>query len=133
MILHAGSRREGLPPASLCAAGALLLGGGAVHLALTVEHFGEGTMQGVLFLLDGLVLVASGLWLVVSGARLARTMAVLAAVVTVAAYVASRTTGIPVFGRETWDQLGLWTTAGELVAAILIATYKTKSLRRERS
>ncbi|MGH2727749.1 MAG: hypothetical protein ACRDKS_12330 [Actinomycetota bacterium] len=52
---------------------------------------------------------------------------------TVAAYVASRTTGIPAFGREAWDQLGFWTTAGEFVAAILIVTYKTKSLRRERS
>jgi hypothetical protein len=119
MARHRDRRREGFPPAPLCAAGLLLGASGVVHLALTGEHFDEGTWQGILFLGDGIALSASSLWLVASGSSPSRVTAAAVAVLTAGAYFLSRTVGIPVFGRETWDQLGVWTSAGEIAGAFL--------------
>lgn len=100
-------------------AGGIFIAAGAVHLALTSEHFEEGAWQGWLFAVDGLALIGSGLWFVLSRSNPAALTAAGIAILTAVAYLASRTFGLPLFGREPWDSVGLLVTGGELVASAL--------------
>lgn len=73
---------------------------GAVHLYLVPAHLGEGVVLGLLFLLDGVGLIGAGLWLAARGRARAWLASAAIAAVTAGGYLASRTTGIPGFGRE---------------------------------
>jgi len=83
---------------------ALLVTGG-LHLALVPDHFEEATYAGWLFLADGVAAVALALVLLVHDRRWAWWASGLVAGVTVAAYVLSRTAGLPGLG----DDIGNWT------------------------
>ncbi|HEX5087433.1 MAG TPA: hypothetical protein VFV89_06460 [Nocardioides sp.] len=83
---------------------ALLVTGG-IHLALVPEHFEEATYAGWLFLVDGLAALALAAVLLVSDRRWVWVASGLVAGATVAAYVLSRTAGLPQLG----DDVGSWT------------------------
>jgi len=105
----------------------VLIAAGLVHLVLTPEHFHEGFTQGTAFAIDGVALVVAGGWLARSRSAAARLGAVGIAVATAAAYLASRTVGLPVFGREGWDLVGSFTSAAELASAALIAVISNEA------
>ena len=83
---------------------ALLVTGG-VHLALVPGHFEEAAYAGWLFLADGVAALALAAVLLVSDRRWVWLASALVAGVTVAAYVLSRTAGLPRLG----DDIGNWT------------------------
>jgi hypothetical protein len=83
---------------------ALLVTGG-IHLALVPEHFEEATYAGWLFLADGIAAVALAVVLLVHDRRWVWWASGLVAGVTIAAYVLSRTAGLPGLS----DDIGNWT------------------------
>jgi hypothetical protein len=83
---------------------ALLVTAG-IHLALVPEHFEEAAYAGWLFLADGVAALALAAVLLVSDRRWVWLASALVAGVTVAAYVLSRTAGLPRLG----DDIGNWT------------------------
>ena len=113
MIAHRVSLRR-------VASAAILFGAGVVHFALAPEHFGEGGLQGASFVVDGLLLVGAAAWLVRSGSAIARLTTSGIAAATALAYVTSRTVGLPVFGHEEWELVGLLTTSAEIASVPLV-------------
>jgi hypothetical protein len=93
---------------------------GLIHLLLAREHFSEGLVLGLLFVMDGAALIGVSLWLAARPTARAREAAVLVLVLTAIAYLASRTIGLVGFGHETWDVVGVLTTAAEAIAAVAL-------------
>lgn len=119
------------------AVAALLVGGGAVHLALAPSHFGESTAEGIGFL------VAAWLQIALAVAVLLRpSRAVVLAVVTVsagciAAWAVSRIWGLP-FGEHSGhaEQVTVvdgFTVAMEALTIVLSASLLSVSVRRAHS
>lgn len=121
---------DGSPPTALGHTGsialrnlvaAVLAASAGVHAALAPEHLREAPRLGVAFVAAALLLLVLAAALV--RARRPRNPAVLAAgalAVLVAAYVASRTSGLPLLGEhdEPFDALGLETQAVQLVGLV---------------
>jgi hypothetical protein len=82
-----------------------LLATGGIHLALVPEHFEEATYAGWLFLVDAVAALALALVLLVHDRSWVWLASGLVAGVTLAAYVLSRTAGLPSLG----DDIGNWT------------------------
>src|SRR5262245_26946382 len=113
---------------------ALLVTGG-IHLALVPEHFEEATYAGWLFLLDSVAALGLAVLLLMSDRRWLWVAAGSLGAVTVAAYVLSRTAGLPRLG----DDVGSWTDplsfpalAAE-VALVAIAVVKVSGSASRRS
>jgi hypothetical protein len=114
---------------------ALLVTGG-IHLALVPEHFDEAAYAGWLFLVDGLAALALAAVLLVSDRRWVWMASGLTAGATVAAYVLSRTAGLP----RLSDDIGNWTeplsfpalAAEVAVVAIAVARLSGSASRRSR-
>jgi hypothetical protein len=114
---------------------ALLVTGGS-HLALVPEHFHEATYAGGLFLLDSVAALGLAVVLLVSDRRWLWAAAGAVGALTVAAYVLSRTAGLPRLG----DDVGNWTDplsfpalAAEIaLVAIAVARLNGSASRRSR-
>jgi hypothetical protein len=114
---------------------ALLVTGG-IHLALVPEHFEEAAYAGWLFLVDGLAALALAAVLLVTDRRWVWVVSGLVAGATVAAYVLSRTAGLPQLG----DDVGSWTdplsfpalAAEVTVVVVAIARLSGSASRRSR-
>jgi hypothetical protein len=114
---------------------ALLVTGG-IHLALVPEHFEEAAYAGWLFLVDGLAALVLAAVLLVSDKRWVWLASGLVAGVTIAAYVLSRTAGLPRLG----DDIGNWTeplsfpalAAEVTVVVIAVARLSGSASRRSR-
>jgi len=91
---------------------------GLVHLVLVPEHLKEMPALGVLFIVDSVALVAAGLWLFVAERDDAAWATAAVAGATATAYLVSRTIGLPVFGHEEWELLGVLTTLVEVAVAL---------------
>jgi hypothetical protein len=93
-----------------------------VHVALAPEHLGESALLGLGFLASAALLLALGLGIYVrpDSVRLPRLIALLSGAL-IAAYVASRTVGLPVLhpAPEAVDPLGVITKGVEVVAVAL--------------
>lgn len=76
--------------------------------------------MGALFLIDALALLLASVWLAGRGSAGSWLTSGSIAALTMAAYLGSRTLGLPQMGREAWDAVGLATTAAE--AAVAAAT-----------
>src|SRR6266516_531693 len=74
---------------------ALLLGAGAVHLALAPSHFGESTAEGVGFLVAAWLQVGLAVALVLRTTRARLTGAIVVSAACIAAWAVSRTVGLP--------------------------------------
>jgi hypothetical protein len=116
---------------------ALLVGAGAVHLALSPSHFGESTVEGAGFL------VAGWLQLALAGAVLLRPVrpVVLAVVATsaacIGAWAVSRIWGLP-FGEhadhaEAVTALDATTVVMEAITLVLAGVLLSSSVRRFRA
>jgi hypothetical protein len=81
-----------------CLAG-LLVGAGAIHLAMTPSHFGESAVEGVGFLASAWIQLALAGVVLVRPTRRALVAVAAANVVFVAVWLVSRTTGLP-FGAN---------------------------------
>lgn len=90
---------------------------GGVHLQITPHHLEESRFFGTLFLLDGVLFIAFASWLSIRTSPSAWRAAGSLSVLTSLAYFASRTIGIPGMHAETWDLLGLTTTAAQVAVA----------------
>ena len=101
--------------------GTVAVATGVVHLALVPAHFEEGAWLGALFLADGVALAAAGIWVMAARSPLARASASGVLLLTVVAYLVSRTLGLPGFGHEAWDALGMGTSAAEVAAVVALA------------
>jgi hypothetical protein len=75
--------------------GALLVGAGAIHLALAPTHIAEKTALGWGFLLAGWAQVGAAVLVVAVPRRWTRGLAAAVSIVTLAAWVMSRTSGLP--------------------------------------
>jgi hypothetical protein len=95
---------------------------GGVHLQITPHHLSESRFFGTVFLLDGAFFIAIAAWLSIRQSATAWRAAGSLAAMTTLAYVVSRTVGIPGMHEETWDVLGLTTTALQVaVAGVAVA------------
>jgi hypothetical protein len=108
-----------LVPAALLAGCAFSAG---THIALAPEHLRESASLGLSFLLAAALLLAFGLGIFLrpSGIQLPLLIALLS-VALIAAYVASRTAGLPVLHPEpeAVDRVGVITKAIELAVLVL--------------
>ena len=106
-------------PLSLLAACAFSAG---THIALAPEHLGESALLGLSFLVAAVLLVALGLGAFTRprSLRLPLLIALLSAAL-IAAYIASRSVGLPILHPESEpvDVVGVTTKAAELVALTL--------------
>jgi hypothetical protein len=93
-----------------------------VHVALAPDHLGESALLGVGFLGSAAMLLALGLGIYVrpDSVRLPPLIALLSSAL-LAAYVASRTVGLPVLhpAPEAVDPVGVITKGVEVVAVVL--------------
>jgi hypothetical protein len=113
-----------------------LLVTGGIHLALVPEHFEEAAYAGWLFLVDAVVALALAAALLVRDRRWLWLASGCVAAATVAAYVLSRTAGLPRLG----DDVGNWTeplsfpalAAEVAVVVIAIARLSGSASRRSR-
>ena len=113
-----GARREAIP-AALLAACAFSAG---THIALAPEHLSESVSLGLGFLMAAALLLTLGLGIFVrSGSRALPLLIALVSVGLIAAYVVSRTAGLPVMHPEpeAVDRIGVITKAVELMALFL--------------
>jgi FtsP/CotA-like multicopper oxidase with cupredoxin domain len=105
------------------AAGSALAAAGIVHLWVSPHHLHESLPLGLAFVADGIVLLAISIG-VFFGKEVARKFAPAVCLATAAAYVLSRTTGIPGGHAESWDLLGIATSSLEMaVAAWAVAPF----------
>jgi hypothetical protein len=106
-------------PLSLLAACAFSAG---IHVALAPDHLGESTALGLSFLVAAALLLALGLGTFARprSMRLPLLIALLSAAL-IAAYIASRSAGLPILHPEPEpvDAVGVTTKAVELVALTL--------------
>ena len=89
-----------------------------IHFALTPEHVEESTRLGVGFALSGVLLLVLAVQIYVRPrSSSAPVLAALLLVALIAAYLLSRTVGLPGSGHETesFDAVGLATKSVELV------------------
>jgi hypothetical protein len=86
--------------ASRWALAALLVGAGAVHVAMAPSHFGESTAEGLGFLAAGWLQIGLGGAVLVRLSRRVWSATIAVSAVTVGAWVVSRTTGLP-FGAHS--------------------------------
>ncbi len=99
--------------------GALLLGAGAIHLALAPSHLGESTVEGVGFVVAAWAQIACALWLLVRPTRAAAVATITLSVLLVAVWVVSRTAGLP-FGAHSGHAEAVGFVDGVTVALELV-------------
>ena len=105
-----------------------------IHAGLIPEHLGEMPLLGVSFIFAVLVLLAIGAAVAIRPeAQLSASLAALLFAGLILAYVASRTTGLPVFEPEPErvDAIGIVTVAVQLVG-LLAALWLTRTAGRQR-
>jgi hypothetical protein len=108
---------------------------GGVHLALVPEHFEEATYSGWLFLADSVAALALAAALLVTDRVWLWAASGGVAALTVAAYVLSRTAGLPQLG----DDIGNWTEPLSFpalvaeVAVVVIALVRVSGAASRRS
>jgi hypothetical protein len=103
---------------------ALLVGAGAVHLAMAPPHFGESTVEGVGFLVAAWLQVGLGVAVVLRPSRGVITAVIALSTAAIAAWAVSRTAGLP-FGEHSGHAESVTIVDGMTVAmeaaAIVIA------------
>jgi hypothetical protein len=104
---------------------ALLVGAGAVHVAMAPSHFGESTVEGLGFLAAGWLQLALGGAVLLRPSRFVWGATIAVSAATVFAWVISRTTGLP-FGAHSGHAESVTivdglTVAMEGAAAVLAA------------
>ena len=105
---------------------------GAIHLALVPEHFEEAAYAGWLFLGDSVAALTLALLVLVSDRRWLWIGAGAVGAATVAAYLLSRTAGLPRLG----DEVGSWTeplSFPALAAEVAVVVIAVARLSRPRS
>jgi hypothetical protein len=104
--------------------GALLVGAGAVHVAMAPSHFGESTAEGVGFLVVAWLQVGLGVAVVLRPSRGVISAVIAVSAACIAAWAVSRTAGLP-FGAHSGHAESVTIVDGMTVAmegaAILIA------------
>jgi hypothetical protein len=106
------------PSTARAAAGALTMGAGLAHALAATDHAGHGTAV-ALFVLAAAAQVVIGAAVLVRPARPALLGAVAVNLVAAGAWLASRTTGLPlVGGPEAVGAADMATTAAELLAVV---------------
>ena len=106
-----------------------------IHAGLVPEHLGEMPLLGVSFIFAVLALIAIGAAVAIwPKAQIPASLAALLFAGLILAYVASRTTGLPVFEPEPErvDAIGIVTVAVQLVG-LLAALWLTRTAGRQRS
>ena len=106
-----------------------------IHAGLVPEHLGEMPLLGVSFIFAVLVLLAIGAAVAIRPeAQLPASLAAFLFAGLILAYVASRTTGLPVLEPEPErvDAIGIVTVAVQLVG-LLAALWLTRTAGRQRS
>jgi hypothetical protein len=103
----------------------MLLVSGGIHLALIPEHLQEAPYIGYLFIADTLACVVLAVALVVRDAPVVWAASGVLSALALAAYVASRSVGLPQIGDDVGQWFGTLGVAAVLseVAALLIASW----------
>jgi len=116
---------------------ALLVGAGAVHLALAPSHFGESTVEGVGFLVAGWLQMGLAAAVVLRPSRAVAIAVVAVSAALIAAWAISRTAGLP-FGAHSGHAESVTivdgvTVAMEAATIVVAAMLLSPSVRRFRS
>ncbi|HVL05983.1 MAG TPA: hypothetical protein VM388_08345 [Acidimicrobiales bacterium] len=113
-------------------AGALTLGAGLAHAVAAVDHAGHGTAV-VLFVLAAAAQVVLGAALLLWGSRPALLGGAAVDIAAAVAWTVSRTTGLPVLGREAVGVADAATTVTELAAVVAaMVALRAPSVSRRR-
>jgi drug/metabolite transporter (DMT)-like permease len=96
---------------------------GLIHLAITPEGLDAQTYVGVLFLLGGVTCLTAAVLLWRGDDRRVWTVAALVCAGMFAAFILSRTVGLPGFKEEEWEPIGLVSLVAEawVVVAALVS------------
>jgi hypothetical protein len=97
-----------------------------VHAALAPEHWRERPLLGLGFAAAAATLAVAVVWLQAAPSAPAARFALVVLGGLSVLYLASRTHGLPVTGREEWDVVGIATQAVQL-AGIAMATALARS------
>ena len=111
---------------------AAALVGAAAHVPVTGEHLREATYIGVLFVALEVTLVALAVLLVVADRPMVWAASVVVPALAIAAYVASRSVGLPQIGDDVgrWTEpLGVVSVAAEAVMALLALVHHLPQAR----
>ena len=111
---------------------AAALVGAVAHVPVTGEHLREATYIGVLFIALEVTLVALAVLLVVADRPMVWAASVVVPVLAIAAYVASRSVGLPQIGDDVgrWTEpLGVVSVAAEAVMALLALVHHLPQAR----
>jgi FtsP/CotA-like multicopper oxidase with cupredoxin domain len=111
---------------------AAALVGAVAHVPVTGEHLREATYIGVLFVALEVTLVALAVLLVVADRPMVWAASVVVPVLAIAAYVASRSVGLPQIGDDVgrWTEpLGVVSVAAEAVMALLALVHHLPQAR----
>jgi hypothetical protein len=120
-----------------CVVAALLVGAGAVHLAMAPSHFGESTTEGVGFLVAAWLQIGLAVGILLRPSRGVVVGTILASAGSIVAWIVSRTVGLP-FGvhsghAESVTIVDGVTVAMEAATIVLAAMLLSPSVRRFRS
>lgn len=96
----------------------LLAGAGAIHLGLTPSHAAVGPVVGIVFAIVGCAQLAVAAVGVLAPSRRALVLALAAGAAPLAAYLVSRTVGLPLLGREAVGAVDLITGAFEVAVVV---------------
>jgi hypothetical protein len=116
---------------------ALLVGAGAVHLALAPSHFGESTVEGIGFVVAAWLQIALAVAVLLRPTRVVVFTVIAVSVASIGAWAVSRIWGLP-FGdhadhAEKVTVVDGLTVAMEAFTIVLAATLLSASVRRFRS
>jgi hypothetical protein len=116
---------------------ALLLGAGAVHLALAPSHFGESTVEGIGFLVAAWLQIALAVALLLRPTRAVIFAIIAVSAASIMAWAVSRIWGLP-FGEHTGHAenvtvVDALTVVMEAFTVVLAATLLSSSVRGFRS
>ena len=116
---------------------ALLVGAGAVHLALAPSHFGESTVEGIGFLVAAWLQIALAVAVLLRPTRAVIFTIIAVSAASIGAWAVSRIWGLP-FGEhadhaENVTVVDALTVVMEAFTVVLAATLLSPSVRRFRS
>ena len=116
---------------------ALLVGAGAVHLALAPSHFGESTVEGIGFVAAAWLQIALAVAILLRPTRVVIFTVIAVSAASIGAWAVSRIWGLP-FGEhadhaETVTVVDGLTVAMEAFTVVLAAALLSASVRRFRS
>ena len=103
---------------------------GLIHLFLAPEYLREHTYIGVLFILTGVGCAVDAPWLWFRGGRPAWLLGAAIAAATFAAFVLSRTVGLPGFKESSWEISGIVSLAVEGLLLALFVHRERRAIAR---